>query len=86
MLQPATQTRSGWSARVPAHEIGNDLLRQQFEGLRVAEKAGDVDQQILGEKIEFSRILAAAYRDIGPVVDPASAMRRSIRRDNVPGL
>jgi len=39
---------------MPADQIGNDLLRQQLEGLGVAEEAGDVDQQILGEQIEFA--------------------------------
>ena len=29
---------------VSVHEIGYDILRQQFEGARVAEEAGDVDQ------------------------------------------
>ena len=33
--------RAAW--RLLAHEIGNDFLRQQIKGLRVAEKAGDVD-------------------------------------------
>ena len=69
MLQPATQIRSGRSGRVPTHQIGNDLLRQQLEGLRVAEKAGDVDQQILGKELELSRVLPQHIEISATVLD-----------------
>ena len=39
--------------RVVADKAGHDLLRQEIEHIRIAEEAGDVDEQILGEKIEF---------------------------------
>ena len=39
---------------VPVDEIGYHLLRQEFEGTRVAEEAGDVDQQVLGEELELT--------------------------------
>ena len=40
--------------RLPADEIGDHLLCEQLEGVRVAEEAGDVDQQILGEERELT--------------------------------
>ena len=69
MLQPATQIRSGRSARVPLHEIRYHLLRQQLESLRVAEEAGDVDQQILGEEIELAGILPQQIEIATNIVD-----------------
>src|SRR5580704_10757483 len=44
--------------RLPAYQLGNDLLRQDREGLFVAEKSGDVDQHGFGEEIDLIRILA----------------------------
>ena len=41
-----------------AHQVGNDLLRQEIEHLRVAEEAGDVDEQVLGEKVELAGVAA----------------------------
>ena len=75
--------------RVPAHQIGNCLLRQQFEGFRVAEEAGDVDQQILGEQIEFACItlqhveIPAAVVDTGQrhaPLDPTQQCARLVER------
>ena len=87
MLQPGDPDPERPVRRVPAHQIGNDLLRQQLEGLGVAEEAGDVDQQVLGEELELAGVPAAEasrYRPLSSM--PASAMRRSIRRRSVPGL
>ena len=47
--------------RLPAHQIGNNFLRQQLEGFRVAKEPGDVDQQILGEEIDLTRILTENF-------------------------
>ena len=81
--------------RMPADEIGDHLLRQQLEGLRVAEEAGDVDQQILGEELELSRILPQQVEIPATVVDagqrhapldPAQQCARLIERKIVRGL
>ncbi len=78
--------------RVPADEIGNHLFRQQLEGSRVAEKAGDVDQQILDEEIDFACILPqhveipAAVVDSGQrhaPFDPAHQRARLVEREIV---
>ena len=95
MLQPATQIRSGRSDGVPVDEIGNHLLRQQLEGLRVAEEAGDVDQQVLGEELELTWILPqhveipTAVIDTGQrhaPLDPAQQCARLVEREIVRGL
>ena len=95
MLQPATQIRSGRSDGLPADEIGDHLLRQQLEGLRVAEEAGDVDQQVLGEKIELTRILPQHVEIPTDVIDsgqrhapldPAQQCARLVEREIVRGL
>src|ERR1700730_9217956 len=44
--------------RLPAYQLGNDLLRQDRERLFIAEKSGDVDQHGFGEEIDLIRILA----------------------------
>jgi hypothetical protein len=36
-----------------AHQIRNDLLRQEVENLWIAEEAGDVDEEVLDEEGEF---------------------------------
>ena len=46
-----------------AHEFRNDGLREEIEHLSITEEAGDVDQQILGEQIEFACV-AAQYFEI----------------------
>jgi len=54
---------------VPVDEIGNHLLRQQLEGLRVAEEAGNVDQQVLGKELELTRILPQHVKIPADVID-----------------
>jgi hypothetical protein len=46
-----------------ANKVGDDRLGQQTENRRIAEEAGDVDQQILGQQIEFVRV-RAQHREI----------------------
>ncbi len=45
-------------ASMGAHQIWNDLRGEIVEHFRVAEKAGDVDQQVLGELAHFRFIVA----------------------------
>ena len=95
MLQPATQIRIGRVRRLRAHELGNDLLRQQLEGLCVAEKAGDIDEQIVGEVLEFGGVLgqqfeiAVAVLDAGhghAPLDPAPERALLVERKIMRGL
>ncbi len=46
----------GLIGAVATDQIGNDLIRQDVEHLRVAEEAGDMNQQILGQKLELAGI------------------------------
>ena len=55
--------------RVAGDEIWDDFLSQARENLRIAEKAGDIDQQILGEEIEFCGIFAQPREISGAVVE-----------------
>ena len=75
--------------------IGNHLVRQQVEGLRVAKEAGDVDQQVLGEELELARILPQHVEITATVVDsgqrhapldPAQQCARLVERETVRGL
>jgi hypothetical protein len=81
--------------RLPADEIGDHLLLQQLEGLRVTEEAGHVDQQVLGEKIELTGILPQHVEiptdviDSGqrhPPLDPAQQGAGLIEYEIVRGL
>ena len=47
--------------RVAADQVGNDLLRQKIEHLRIAEEAGDIDEQVLGKKVEFACVAAQHF-------------------------
>ena len=49
-----------------ADQLGNDFLRQDFEDLRIAKEIGDVDSEILGEKIEFGRVLPQNFEIPAP--------------------
>ena len=44
--------------RLLLHEFRNDRLRQQIEGGRIAEEMRDIDEEILGEQLTLSGILA----------------------------
>ena len=74
----------------PATKI--DLFRQQLESLGVAEEAGDVDQQILGEELELAGILPqsaevpARIDNRGhrhPPLDPPPQRTRLVEREIV---
>src|SRR6185312_13763044 len=54
-----------------AHEAGNDLLSEEFEDLGIAEETGDIDEQVLGEKIELVGVLPK-HLEITAEVDDAS--------------
>ena len=49
-------------------QIRDDVLGQVLEYFRVAEEAGDVDQQILGQQIELGGILAQDFEVAAHVV------------------
>jgi hypothetical protein len=48
----------GTIERLAEHEIGNDLVSEERENLRIAEKARDIDEQVLGEEVELVRVVA----------------------------
>src|SRR6185312_6277100 len=54
---------------VHAHEAGNDLLREEFKNLGIAEEAGDIDEQVLGEKLDLSRVLLKSLEIMAAVGD-----------------
>ncbi len=55
--------------RVRPHQLRNDLLLQTFEGLGVAEEPRDVDQQIVGETLEFRRVLSETLEIAAALLD-----------------
>ena len=80
---------------VPVDEIGYDLVRQEFEGTRVAEEAGDVDQQVLGEELELTWILPQPVEIPTTVIgtgqrhaplDPPQQCARLVEREIVRGF
>ncbi len=83
--------------RVAADQVGNDLLRQEIEHLRIAEEAGDVDEQVLGKKVEFAGVAAQHFeipihvigldrRHRHAPLDPALQRARLVKREIVGGL
>ena len=68
---------------------------KQFEGTRVAEEAGDVDQQVLGEELELTWVLPQHVEIPTDVIgtgqrhaplDPAQQCARLVEREIVRGL
>ena len=97
MLHPAIQMRSGSIGRVAADQVGNDLLRQEIEHLRIAEEAGDIDEQVLGKKIELACVAAQNFEIAIHVIgldrrhrhaplDPALQRARLVKREIMGGL
>jgi hypothetical protein len=81
---------------VVADQVGNDLLRQEIEHLRVPEEAGDVDQQVPGQEVELAGIasqdLEIPARVGGPgrrhrhaPLDPALQRPRLVQREIMGG-
>ena len=79
------------------HQLGNDLLRQQVEHLRVAEEAGDVDEQVRGQKITLADVAAQQIDVAGRVgggdprhahapFDPALQRTGLVEREIMPRL
>ena len=79
-----------------AHQLRNDLLRQLLEGLGVAEEERDIDEQIVGEALEFGRVfdqqleIAVGVLDAGqshapldPAADRSILVKRKIMRSLV---
>src|SRR5205823_4613001 len=64
---PDPQWTIGWSARF--QEFGEYESAQRFKCLRVAEKAGHVDQQILVKLIQFARYLFDVRKIIGELLE-----------------
>jgi hypothetical protein len=80
-----------------ADQVGNDLLRQEIEHLRIAEEAGDVDQQVLGKQVELAWVAAQHFEIAIHVVgldrrhrhaplDPALQRARLVKREIMRGL
>ena len=61
--------RIGSVQRLPLDQLRNDRLRQDFERLLVAKEMGDVDQHVLGEAIDFVRILTDRFEIKTDVLD-----------------
>jgi hypothetical protein len=87
----------GLIGRVLADQIGNDLCGEQIEHLRIAEEAGDVDEQVLGEKIEFAavapqdlqvlrHVVGLDRRHRHPPLDPALQRARLVQPEIIGGL
>jgi hypothetical protein len=55
---------------VAADQVGNDRLGQQVEDRRIAEEAGDVDQQVLGEKLQLVAVVLQGLQIAADVVGP----------------
>jgi len=51
-----------------ADQFRNDLFRQESENFRVAEEAGDVDEQILGQKDEFVCVVLQQRKIAVPIL------------------
>ena len=97
MLQPAIQMRIALIGRLAADQVGNDLCRQEIEHLRIAEEAGDIDEQVLGKKIELARVAPQHFEIAIHVIgfdrchrhaplDPALQRARLVKREIVGGL
>ncbi len=53
---PCDPNTYGLIGSMIGNQIRNGLFRQEFEDFRIAEEAGDVDEQILGEQIKLGRV------------------------------
>ena len=80
-----------------ADQIGNDLFGEQVEYLRITEEAGDVDEQVLGKKIEFAAVAPQYVQVLSHVVgfdrrhrhaplDPALQRTRLVKPEIIGGL
>ena len=97
MLHPAIQMRSGRSGGWLRDQVGNDLLRQEIEHLRIAEEAGDIDEQVLGKQVELAcvapqqfeipiHVIGLDRRHRHAPLDPALQRARLVEREIVGGL
>ncbi len=57
----------------PGDQIGNGLFRQKIEHLGITEEAGDIDEQVLGEKV---KLVAVAPQNVEVAVHVIGLDRR----------
>ena len=78
---PGTQRRTPRRRRGPRGSSGTTLLGDRREDLRIAEEAGDADQQIVEEQIDLARVVLEQIDVVGERAPPAI---RPMRRCDAP--
>ena len=57
---PATHSRIGAPSGLCSQDLGEDVRLQRLEDLRVPEERGDVDEDVLVERSNLVRVIAAS--------------------------
>ena len=53
MAHPATQKPQRGTARLASQQLGQNLLLEQIEGVRIAKEPRDADEQIAIQRVEL---------------------------------